>query len=151
MELLFFYHPIRAVIEAQKLQFICKEVKGYLPLVVREFYSNLSENPEKEFLLETTVTGMRLSVNPESIATSLGYTCPSIGDMPYPFHAIIKFKAGLFTNAMCTNLVPMGVFLRKESIPRKLKLEYALMNKIFHNMIVPKGKEKLPSEEEIQF
>ena len=25
------------------------------------------------------------------------------------------------------------------------------MNKIVHNMIVPKGKEKLPSEEEIQF
>ena len=39
----------------------------------------------------------------------------------------------------------------KEFIPEKLKPEYALMNKIVHNMIVPKGKEKLPSEEEIQF
>ena len=45
----------------------------------------------------------------------------------------------------------MGGFLQKESIPRKLKPEYALMNKIVHNMIMPKGKEKLPSEEEIQF
>ena len=28
---------------------------------------------------------------------------------------------------------------------------YALMNKVIHNMIGPKGKEKLPSKEEIQF
>ena len=34
---------------------------------------------------------------------------------------------------------------------RLLKHEYALMNKVIHNMIGPKGKEKLPSKEEIQF
>ena len=39
----------------------------------------------------------------------------------------------------------------KEFIPGKLKPEYALMNKVIHNMIGPKGKEKLPSKEEIQF
>ena len=94
---------------------------------------------------------MRLSVDLESIATSLGYTRPSIGDRPYPFRAITKFEAGLFANAMCTNPVPMGGFLRKEFILGKMKPEYALMNKIVHNMIVPQGKEKMPSEEEIQF
>ena len=146
-----FYHPIRVVIEAQKLQFICKEVKGYLPSVVREFYSNLIENPDVEFLLEIIITGMRLSVDPESISTSLGYTSPSIGDMPYPFCAITKFKVRLFSNSMCTNPVPMGGFLRKEFILGKLKPEYALINKIVHNIIMPKGKEKLPSEDEIQF
>ena len=52
---------------------------------------------------------------------------------------------------MCTNPVPMGGLLRKEFIPWKLKPEYALMNKVIHNMIWPKGKEKLPSMEEIQF
>ena len=41
--------------------------------------------------------------------------------------------------------------MRKEFIPRKLKSEYALMNKVIHNMIGPKGNEKLPSKEEIQF
>ena len=41
--------------------------------------------------------------------------------------------------------------MRKEFIPGKLKPEYALMNKIIHNMIGPKGKEKLSSKEEIQF
>ena len=41
--------------------------------------------------------------------------------------------------------------MRKEFVPGKLKPEYALMNKIIHNMIGPKGKEKLPSKEEIQF
>ena len=51
---------------------------------------------------------------------------------------------------MCTNPVPMGGFVRKEFIPRKLKPEYALMNKVIDNMIGPKGKEKLPSQEEIQ-
>ena len=146
-----FYHPIRSVIEAQKLQFICKEVKGYLPSIVREFYSNLSENLDKEFHLESTVIGMRLSVDSESISTSLGYTCPRIGDRPYPFLPITKFEVGLFANAMCINPMPMGGFLLKEFILGKMKPEYALMNNIIHNMIVPKGKEKLPSDEEIQF
>ena len=52
---------------------------------------------------------------------------------------------------MCTNSVPMGDFMRKDFTPGKLKPEYALMNKIIHNMIGPKGKEKLPRKEEIQF
>ena len=39
----------------------------------------------------------------------------------------------------------------KEFIPGKLKPGYALMKKIIHNMIGPKGKEKLPTKEEIQF
>ena len=39
----------------------------------------------------------------------------------------------------------------KEFISRKLKPEYALMNKVIHNMIELKGKEKLLSKEEIQF
>ena len=39
----------------------------------------------------------------------------------------------------------------KEIIPGKLKPEYALMNKVIHNMIGSKGKENLPSKEEIQF
>ena len=111
----------------------------------------MSENPDKEFLLETIVSGMRLLVDPESIAIYLGYTNPSIGDRPNLFRAITKFEAGLFTNSMCTNSVPMRGFLQKEFIPGKLKPEYALMNEIVQNMIMPKGKEKLPSKEEIQF
>ena len=99
----------------------------------------------------TTVSGMPLSVYSESIAIYLGYTRPSIGDRPYPFRAITKFEAELFAKAMCTNPMPMAGFLRKEFITGKLKPEYALMNKIIHNMIMPKGKEKHPSEEEIQF
>ena len=39
----------------------------------------------------------------------------------------------------------------KEFTPGKLKPEYALMNKVIHNMIGLKGKDKLPSKEEIQF
>ena len=50
---------------------------------------------------------------------------------------------------MCTNPVPMGGFMRKEFTPGKLKPGYALMNKVIHNMIGPKGKEKLPSKDEI--
>ena len=41
--------------------------------------------------------------------------------------------------------------MRKEFVPGKLKPEYALMNKIIHNMIGPKGEEKLLSKEETQF
>ena len=45
----------------------------------------------------------------------------------------------------------MSGFICKEFMPGKLKTEYALMNKIIHDRIRPKGNEKYPSQEEIQF
>ena len=45
----------------------------------------------------------------------------------------------------------MSGFLLKEFMPGKLKPEYALMNKIIHDRIRPKGNEKYPSKEETQF
>ena len=41
--------------------------------------------------------------------------------------------------------------MKKEFVPGKLKPEYALMNKIIHDRIGPKGNEKSPSREQIQF
>ena len=41
--------------------------------------------------------------------------------------------------------------MRKEFVLGKLKPEYALMNKIIHNMIRSKGKGKFPRKEETQF
>ena len=32
-------HPIRGVIQEHNLQFVCAEVQGYLPNLVREFFS----------------------------------------------------------------------------------------------------------------
>ena len=90
-------------------------------------------------------------VSPDSIARSLYYDRPATHDRPYALMAITEFDANLFTTTMCTNLVHMGGFVCKEFIPRKLKLKYALMNEVIHNMIGLKGKEKLPSKEEIQF
>ena len=90
-------------------------------------------------------------VSLDSIAQSLNYVRPATHDRPYPLKAILDFDASLFSNTMCTNPVPMGSFVCKEFIPRKLNPEYALMNKVFHNMIGPKGKEKLSSKEEILF
>ena len=52
---------------------------------------------------------------------------------------------------MCTHLVAMNGFVRKEFVPGKLKPEYALMNKIIHDRIGPKVNEKSPSREQIQF
>ena len=119
--------------------------------MVREFYSNLRENQNVDTLLETTILGKQLMVSPDLIAQSLNCVRPATHDRPYPLKAITEFDASLFANAMCTNPVPMGGFVRKEFIPGKLKPKYALMNKVIHNMIGPKGKEKLPSKEEIQF
>ena len=151
IETFLFTHPIRAVIQDQNLQFVGEEVKGYLPSIVKEFYSNLRENLNVDSLLETTISGKQLMVSPDSIARSLHYDCPTAHDKPYPLKDITEFDANLFATTMCTNLVPMGGFVRKEFIPGKLKPEYALMNKVIHNMIGLKGKEKLPSMEEIQF
>ena len=146
-----FTHPIRAVIQEQNLHFVGEEVKGYLSTMVREFYSNFREDQNVDTLLETTILGKQLRVSPDSIAQSLNYVRLTTHDRPYPLMAITEFDASLFANAMCTNPIPMGGFVRKEFILGKLKPEYALMNKIIHNMIGPKGKEKLPSKEEIQF
>ena len=52
---------------------------------------------------------------------------------------------------MCTHPMAMSGFVRKEFVPGKLKPEYALMNKIIHDRIGPKGNEKYLSKEEIQF
>ena len=146
-----FTHPIRAVIQEQNLHFVGEELKGYLPTMVKEFYSNLREDHNVDTLLETTILGKKLRVSPDSIAQSLNYVRPATHDRPYPLRAITEFDGRLFADAMCTNPVTMRGFVRKEFISGKLKPEYALMNKIIHNMIGPKGKEKLPSKEEIQF
>ena len=151
IETFLFTDPIRVVIQDQNLQFVGEEVKGYSPIVVREFYSNLRKNHNVDTRFETKISGKQLMVSPDSIAGSLNYVRPATHDRPYPLRAITKFDASLFANTMCTNPVPMGGFVRKESIPEKLKPQYALMNKVIHNMIGPKGKEKLPSKEEIQF
>ena len=134
------------------MQFIGEELKGYLPSIVREFYSNLRENLNADSLLETIVSGKQLLVSPDSIARLLHYPGPGPHDRPYPLRAITGFDADLFANTMCTNPVPMGGgggFMRKEFTPRKLKPEYELINKVIHNMIGPKEKQKLPSKEEI--
>ena len=88
-------------------------------------------------------------VSPDSVARSLNYVLPATHYRPYLLRVITEFDASLFSNSMCTNPVPIGGFVHKEFIPGKLKPEYALMNKV--NMIGPKGKEKFPSKEEIQF
>ena len=95
--------------------------------------------------------GKQLKISSDLIAHSLQYVRPASHDRPYPLRAITEFDARLFVDAMCTHPVSMRGFMRKEFVPGKLKPEYALMNKIIHNMIEPKGKEKLPSKEEIQF
>ena len=151
IEMFLFTHPIHVVIQDQNLQFVGEEVKGYLTSIVREFYSNLRENLNVDSLLETTISGKQLMVSPDSIARSLCYDRPATHDKLYPLRAITEFDANLFATTMCTDLVPLGGFVHKEFIPGKLKPEYALMNKVIHNMIGPKGKEKLPSKEEIQF
>ena len=148
-----FTHHIRVVIQEQNLHFVCAEVQGYLPTMVQEFYSNLRENQNVDTLLETTIMGKQLKVSPDSIAHSLQYVRLATHDRPYPYplRAITEFDARLFADAMCTNPVTMEGFMRKEFVPGKLKPKYELMKKIIHNMIGPKGNEKLPSKEEIQF
>ena len=151
LETFLYSHPIRGIIQEQNMDFVCTEVHGYLPTMVREFYTNLKENQRAETVLETSVMGKQLRVTPDSIAHALQYTRPDASDRPYPLRAITDFDAQLFTEAMCTHPVPMSGFMKKEFIPGKLKPEYALMNKIIHDRIGPKGNEKSPSREQIQF
>ena len=151
LETFLYSHPIRGVIQEQNMQFVCTKVQGYLPTVVREFYINMKENQRAETLLETTVMGKQIRITPDSISHSLQYVRPSASNRPYPLRAISDFDAQLFTEAMCSHPVTMSGFMLKEFVPGKLKPEYALMNKIIHDRIGPKGNEKSPSREQIQF
>ena len=151
LETFLYSHPIRGVIQEQNMQFVCTEVQGYLPTVVREFYINMKENQRTETLLETTVMGKQIRITPNSIAHSLQYVRLASSDRPYPLSAISDFDAQLFSEAMCTRPVTMSGFVRKEFVLGKLKPEYELMNKIIHDRIGPKGNEKSPSREQIQF
>ena len=135
LETFLYSYPIRGVIKEQNLQFVCAEVQGYLPTVVREFYTNMKENQRIETLLETTVMGKQIRITPDSIAHSLQYVRPAAADRPYPLRAITAFDAHLFVEAMCTRPVAMNGFVRKEFVPGKLKPKYALMNKIIHDRI----------------
>ena len=53
------------------MDFVCTEVHGYLPTIVREFYTNLKENQRADTVLETSVIGKQLRVTPDSIAQYL--------------------------------------------------------------------------------
>ena len=79
-----FTHPIRTIIQEPNLQFVCTEVEGYLPTLVREFYTNLRENQRVDTLLETTVMGKQLKITPNLIAHSLQYIRLAASDRPYP-------------------------------------------------------------------
>ena len=147
LETFLYSHPIRGIIQDQKTHFVCAEVHGYLPTVVREFYTNLKENQRVETVLETSVMGKQLRITPDSIAHSLQYVRPDASNRPYPLRALTDFDAQLFTEAMCTHPSIMSGFM----IPGKLKSEFSLMNKIIHDRITPKGNEKSPNREQIQF
>ena len=71
METFLYSHPIKGIIQEQNMDFVCTEVQGYLPTVVREFYTNLKENQWVETVLETSVMGKQLRITPDSIAHSL--------------------------------------------------------------------------------
>ena len=78
------------VIQEHNLQFVCTEVQGYLPTLVREFYTNLRENQRVDTLLENTVMGKQLKITPDLIAQSLQYVRPVASDRPHPLRAMIS-------------------------------------------------------------
>ena len=80
MDTFLFTHPIRAIIQEQNLQFVYAEVQGYLPTLVREFYTNLRENQCVDTLIETTVMGKQLKFSPNLIAHSFQYVRPAAHD-----------------------------------------------------------------------
>ena len=93
VETFLYSHPIRGIIQEQNMEFVCAEVHGYMPTVVREFYTNLKENQRVETVLETTVMGRQLRITPDSIAHSLQYVRPDVSGRPYPLRALIDFDA----------------------------------------------------------
>ena len=93
LETFLYSHPIKGIIQEQNMHFVHTEVRGYLPSVVREFYTNLKENQRVETVLETSVMGKQLRVTPDSIAHALHYIRPDASDRPYPLRAIADFDA----------------------------------------------------------
>ena len=80
VETFLYSHLIRGIIQEQNMDFVCAEVHGYMPTVVREFYTNLKENQRVETVLETSVLGRQFRITPDSIAHSLQYVRPDASD-----------------------------------------------------------------------
>ena len=57
LETFLYTHPIRVIIQEQNIHFVHSGDSGYLPSVVREFYTNLKENHRVDSVLETSVMG----------------------------------------------------------------------------------------------
>ena len=82
LETFLYTHPIRVIIQEQNMHFVHSGDSGYLPSVVREFYTNLKENHRVDSVLETSVMGKQLRVTPDSIAHALHYIRPDASDRP---------------------------------------------------------------------
>ena len=83
--------------------------------MVKEFYSNLREYHNVDTLLETTILGKQLRVNPESIAQSLNYARPAIDDRPYPLKAITEFDASCLQIPCASTQFPWEVLCTRSS------------------------------------
>ena len=75
-----FVRPSYQGLQEQNLQFVGTKVQGYLPTLVREFYTNMRENQRVDTLLETTVMGKQLKITLDLIAHSLQYVRPAASD-----------------------------------------------------------------------
>ena len=109
IETFLFTHPIRAVIQDQKLQFGSVHYQGILFQLEREFECGF---PFGDHDHREATNG-----HPDSIARSLHYDRLATHDRPYPLKAITEFDANMFITTKCTNPTPMGGFLPKEFIP----------------------------------
>ena len=110
-----FTHPIGSVIQDQNLHFVGEEVKGYLPTMAKKFYSNLREDQNVDTLLETTILGKQLRVNPDLIAQSLNYVRPATHDRPYPLKAITEFDASCLQMPWALTRYPWEVLCARSS------------------------------------
>ena len=115
IETFMFTHPIRAIIQDQNLQFVGEEVKGYLPSIVKEFYSNLRENLNVDTLLETTISRKQLMVSPDSIARSLDmFALPHMIDLIYS--GLLQSLMLIFLQILCApTWYPWGALCTRSS------------------------------------
>ena len=84
LEKFLYSHPIRGIIQDQNMQFVCTEVQGYLPTVVREFYTNLKENQRTETVLETTVMQKQLDRRLSRLESHIFQREPAMADATSP-------------------------------------------------------------------
>ncbi|KAH7834210.1 hypothetical protein Vadar_013810 [Vaccinium darrowii] len=130
------------LIKSQGLTHFFKLVKGYVVEWVMEFYKNMEIVEGETQRIKSKVGGKELTITLDHIAMYLEYQRPHWSKIGYP---------GNFKTTPESIRATLFVDYKNNHGSRGLKDNYRTMNKLLYCNLLPRGKEKVPQDEQVKF